>query len=62
MELEKSPVKVFNLDKYVYLQYLDEMRQAGLVTINKTAGLNTVYIDEHLTLNQVFERYFGDVL
>ena len=62
MELEKSPVKVFNLDKYVYLQYLDEMRQAGLVTINKTAGLNTVYIDEHLTLNQIFERYFGDVL
>lgn len=59
MENEKSPVKLFNLDKYLYLQYLEEMRQAGLVTINKTAGLNTVYIDERLSLNEIFERYFG---
>ena len=61
MEKEKSPFKIFNLDKYLYLQYLEEMRKMGLVTINKTAGLNTVYIEEHLSLNQVFEKYFGDV-
>lgn len=61
MGVVKSPVKLFNLDKYLYLQYLEEMRHAGLVTINKTAGLNTVYIDERLSLNEIFKRYFGGV-
>lgn len=54
-----SPVLLFNLDKNMFLQYLDEMRQNGLITINKTAGLNTVYINEKITLANLFERRFG---
>ncbi|MBQ8068457.1 MAG: DUF4007 family protein [Solobacterium sp.] len=59
MEKENSPVKIFNLDKYMYLQYLDEMRKSGLVTINKTAGLNTVYFEQRLTLKEIFEKELG---
>ena len=57
--VNNSPVKIFNLDKYMYLQYLDEMRKAGLVTINRAAGLNTVYFEKQLTLKQIFEEHYG---
>lgn len=49
-----SPSKVFNLDKYMFVQYLEEMRRAGLVTINKTAGLNTVYPEKIISLDELF--------
>ena len=54
-----SPVSVFNLDKNMYLQYLDEMKKHGLIIINKTAGLNTVYFEEKLSLTEIFDRYYG---
>ena len=60
MDLENSPAKIFNLDKYTYLQYLDDIRKAGLVRINKTAGLNTVYFEEpRLTIKEIFDRELG---
>lgn len=54
-----TPLNIFNLDKNMYLQYLDEMRKKGLITINKTAGLNTVYFEKRLSLEEVFSEYFG---
>ncbi len=54
-----SPVHLFNLDKNMFFQYLDEMRKNNLITINKTAGLNTVYLNEKITLQNLFERRFG---
>lgn len=59
LEAENSPVKVFNLDKNTYLQYLDEMKNNGLITINKTAGLNTVYFTKKLSIADVFHLHFG---
>ncbi len=53
-----SPVYLFNLDKNMFLQYLDEMRKNGLIIINKTAGLNTVYFNKKMTLQNLFERRF----
>ena len=55
-----SPIKIFNLDKNMYLQYLEEMKKNQLITINKTAGLNIVYFEEKLTLEEVFIRYFEE--
>ena len=55
----KSPCLLFNLDKNSYLQYLDEAKRNGLITINKTAGLNTVYFDKKLNLKDLFSEYFG---
>lgn len=59
MEELNSPYKNFNLDKNMYLQYLEEMKKNGLITINKTAGLNTIYFERKLTLNEIFEEYYG---
>lgn len=59
IEAYNSPMRIFNLDKYMYLQYLDEMRKNSLITINKTAGLNTVYFEKRLSLNELFQMYFG---
>ena len=53
-----SPTHLFNLDQYSYMQYLDEMRKNDLITINKTAGLNTVYFDKALSLQDIFEENF----
>lgn len=50
---------LFNLDKNGYLQYLEEMQRSGLVTINKTAGLNAVYFEKKLSLRDIFEMNFG---
>ena len=54
-----GPIHLFNLDKNCYLQYLDEMQRNGLITINKTAGLNAVYFEKKLTLRNIFEANFG---
>lgn len=59
LDVDNSPAKVFNLDKNTYLQYLDEMKNNGLITINKTAGLNTVYFTKQLDITDVFNLYFG---
>ncbi len=53
-----SPYLLFNLDKNMYFQYLEEMRRNGFVTINKTAGLNTVYFNKKMTLTGVFDMWF----
>lgn len=56
---KNSPVNLFNLDKNMFLQYLDEMRKNNLITINKTAGLNTVYLNVKMSIQNLFERRFG---
>lgn len=56
---ENSPVKIFCLDKNAYIQYLEEMKKSGLININKTAGLNTVYFEDKLSLEDIFKNYKG---
>lgn len=58
MKVVNSPVKVFNLDKYTYLQYLEDMSRNELITINRTAGLNTVYFNRHMNLEDFFRENF----
>ena len=56
---KKSPIKVFNLNRGVFSQYLNLMKNDGLITINKTAGLNTVYFNKKMSLEEIFDDYFG---
>ena len=56
---ENSPYLIFNLDKNAYLQYLEELQRNGLLTINKTAGLNTVYFEKKIELPELFKMHFG---
>ncbi len=59
LQVNNSPFKLFCLDKNMFLQYLEEMKKNGLITINKTAGLNIVYFERNMTLEDIFEMYYG---
>jgi len=64
MSMKESPCKLFCLEKMKFLQYLDSLQSLGLIRINKTAGLNAVYFNKRLKLNDVFElerKLFGHV-
>lgn len=59
MEMENSPAKLFNLDKNLLSLYLNDMKINGLITINKTAGLNMIYIqNKNFGLSDIFAQYF----
>lgn len=59
MKLENGPSKMLNLDKNLINDYLDDMKKNELITINRTAGLNMVYLRRKLNLNEIFEEYFS---
>ena len=56
-DAEKSPVSVFNIDRSLFEQYIGIMRNKNLVTINKTAGLNMVYFEKQLSLEEIIDEY-----
>ena len=53
-----SPVKIMNLDKNLLYTYLNDLSRAGLLTINRTAGLNMIYLQGKLTAEQIVRQYF----
>ena len=58
---ENSPAKLLNMDKNLINEYLDEMKKNDLIIINRTAGLNMVYLKKKLSINEIVEEYFkGD--
>lgn len=59
MKLENGPSKILNLDKNLINDYLDEMKKNELIIINRTAGLNMVYLRRKLNLKDIFEEYFS---
>lgn len=42
-----SPAKIFNIEKGMFNQYLVELKNLNLITLNKTAGLNVAYFNEN---------------
>ena len=56
---QSSPYKIFNLDKNSYFQLIEEMKNDELIILNKTAGLNIVYFKQRLSLEEIFNKYFG---
>lgn len=55
---ENGPSKILNLDKNLLNDYLDELRSNKLIDINRTAGLNMVYIRQRLSIKEIFAKYF----
>lgn len=55
---ENSPYKIFRLDKNLLYLYINDMKQAELVTINKTAGLNMLYLQKIMKEKEIFGDYF----
>lgn len=50
--------RVFHLNAYQMLGYLDELQSEGSLTVQRTAGLNIIYPQTDLSANQVAEKYF----
>lgn len=53
-----SVCKLLNLDKMLLNEYLDILKKENLITVNRTAGLNMVYINKRYSLKEIFEKYF----
>lgn len=53
--------RVFNLDRAKINEYLDQLRAAGYITINRTAGLDMVYYEKEFTPADVMEKYYKSV-
>lgn len=55
---ENNPIKIFNMAKPMLSLYIEEMKNAGILKIVKTAGLNTIHINKLLPIDKIFEMYF----
>lgn len=58
IKIDNSPAKLFNLDKNMINEYLDEMKRHDLIVVNRTAGLNMVYFQRKLSLEEIMGEYF----
>lgn len=58
LKINNSPAKLLNLDKNLINEYLDEMKRNDLIIINRTAGLNMVYFQKKLSLEDIMKEYF----
>ena len=58
LKVQNSPSRLLNLDKNLLNDYLDDMRRNDLITINRTAGLNMIYMSKVLSLSDIFSEYF----
>ncbi|MGN1399297.1 MAG: DUF4007 family protein [Erysipelotrichaceae bacterium] len=60
-QLHNSPIKVLNLDKNLFYIYVNELSHSGLITVNRTAGLNMIYLKKYLSDSEIMKLYFeGD--
>ncbi len=53
-----SIYKIFNLDTHLLYHYLDKLEEKGLIEINRTAGLNQVYVNK-IEKQEVLEQYYN---
>jgi len=58
IEDECNVGRIFNLDKNILNEYLDELEECGYIRINRTAGLNTIYIED-ITTTDILEKYYS---
>ena len=50
--------KIFNLDRNMINDYLDRLRQEGFIDLNRTAGLDMVYIRKKFSPVEILEIYY----
>lgn len=50
--------KVFNLDRVLVNEYLDQLRVSGYITLNRTAGLDMVYVNTDRTPQGIMCEYY----
>lgn len=50
--------RTFNMGRSLLYEYLDKLRSAKLITLNRTAGLDMVYVPEQLTQTDILREYY----
>lgn len=40
-------------------EYLDKLEEEGYITLNRTAGLDMIYMENNITLEQIMEKYYA---
>lgn len=56
-----SPAKIFNLDRNLFSKYLEDMKSAEFILLNRTAGLNTIELKkQNYTITELFKDYFKE--
>lgn len=53
--------RVFNLSRLSINEHLDQLKALGYITINRTAGLDMVYIREDLSPSEIMVEYYKKV-
>lgn len=53
--------RVFNLSRAAINNYLDQLRVSGYLTINRTAGLDMVYIETRLKPREIMAEYYSKI-
>ncbi len=51
--------KILNLDRNLLNEYLDQLKNDGYITINRTAGLDMVYFNDVITPAEVLRAYYN---
>lgn len=51
--------KLLNLDKILLNEYLEILKRKEFITVNRTAGLNMVYLNKKISLKEIFGIHFG---
>lgn len=50
-----SVCNLLNIDKITLNEYLDILKKNGFITINRTAGLNMIYFNKKITLEDIYK-------
>ena len=53
--------RVFNLNRVKVNEYLDQLKISGYLTINRTAGLDMVYLNDSIIPADVLIKYYEEV-
>lgn len=53
-----SPGKILNLNRLAINEYIDNLAMKELVTVNRTAGLDMVYMRNEMSLQVIVEDYY----
>lgn len=53
-----SPGKILNLKRMALNEYIDNLAMREVLTVNRTAGLDMIYLDQKIDLKEIVENYY----
>ena len=53
-----SPGRVLNLKRIALNEYLDNLAALNYITVNRTAGLDMVYLKKNISLYEIVKKYY----